>query len=549
MKHFARAAAAFAALAVLWSGVAWGQTPPEKIVPAQPGKRTPMPLPAPQNGGIRLSLEQAIVLSIANNEDLNVSVNLAEASNYLLFSNYGIFDPLLTAGVLRSHSDTPSSTVLAGATVQKSDQTDYPVTLSQLLPTGGTVSFGWDANRSSTNSTFFVVNPAYSGSAVVRLNQPLLKGFGSLPTKWNIYIARNARDASYLDYVRTVQTGVNSVEQAYWDLVYSLQNLDVKKESLTIAQELNRITKIKIDVGSLAPIDITQTEVGVANAEQDIITAEGLVGDAQDRLKRLMNFDRARWDTPIVPTDLVRVDKPEQIDLAEGTKVALDKRPEIVKEAYFVDSDRIRYQYWKNQSLVGLNLVGSYGNSGLAGTTIDPNTGAVIGTGDFSDAFRQVRDGTFKNWSVGLNFSFPILDRYSRGQRDAAKYTWDSDKSLLITVQQNVIVEVRGDARAIDTAWRSIISTQKGRELAEKNLDAEKKKFDNGMSTTFQVNQIQRDLSAARTLELQALAAYRKALAAYHLAIADILDWKSIRVEGIPGTTPPPMPGMRMETR
>jgi outer membrane protein TolC len=547
MKSFARAASVLAALAFLWSGVAWGQTQPEKIVPAQPGKRTPLPLPAPQNGGIRLSLEQAIVLSIANNEDLNVAVNAAESSNYVLFSDYGIFDPLLTAGVLRSHVDQPQSTVLAGATVTKSDQTDYPVTLSQLLPTGGTISFGWDANRSSTNSTFYVVNPAYTGSAVVQLNQPLLKGFGTLPTKCNIYIAKNARDASYLDYVRTVQTGVNSVEQAYWDLVYSLQNLDVKHESLTIAQELNRITKIKIDVGSLAPIDITQTEVGVANAEQDIITAEGLVGDAQDRLKRLMNFDRSLWDTPIVPTDQVRVDKAETINLGDGTKVALDTRPEIVKEAYFVDSDRIRYEYWRNQSLVGLNLVGSYGNRGLAGTTIDPNTGAVIGTGDYSDAFKQVREGTFKNWSVGLNFSFPILDRYARGQRDAAKYTWDSDKSLLTTVQQNVIVEVRGDARAIDTAWRSIISTQKGRELAEKNLDAEKKKFDNGMSTTFQVNQVQRDLSAAKTLELQALAAYRKALAAYHLAIADILDWKSIRVEGIPETTPPPIPGMKVE--
>jgi outer membrane protein TolC len=106
-------------------------------------------------------------------------------------------------------------------------------------------------------------------------------------------------------------------------------------------------------------------------------------------------------------------------------------------------------------------------------------------------------------------------------------------------VEQNVIVEVRAAARAIDTAQRSIVAATKGRELAERNLDAEKKKFDNGMSTTFQVNQIQRDLSAARTAEQQALAVYRKALAQYHFAISDNLDWKGIRVEGLPEAQPP----------
>src|SRR5262249_27788716 len=173
----------------------------------------------------------------------------------------------------------------------------------------------------------------------------------------------------------------------------------------------------------------------------------------------------------------------------------------------------------------------------------------VIDQTGFNDAFSDVFHLLHKNWSLGINLSYPLFNRAARGQRGSARYNWESDKSLLTTVRQNVIVEVRAAARAIDTAARQIVAASKGRELAEKNLDAEKKKFDNGMSTTFQVNQIQRDLSAARTTELQALAAYRKALAAYHLAISDNLDWKSIRVEGIPETTPPPMPGMRMETR
>src|ERR1700730_15797807 len=140
-----------------------------------------------------------------------------------------------------------------------------------------------------------------------------------MPTPWLIRIAKNSRDSAYQDLVRSIQGTVNAVEQAYWDLVYALQNLEVKRESLRIASELNRITRIKIDVGSLAPIDITQTEVGIATAQQDIITAEGLIGDAQDRLKRLLNFvDPAQINTPFIPTDPLSTDQ-VSIKLDEST--------------------------------------------------------------------------------------------------------------------------------------------------------------------------------------------------------------------------------------
>jgi len=463
---------------------------------------------------------------------LNVSINAAEAFRYTIVANTGIFDPLLQAALSRSHSEQPASSALVGATVRAADATDFSASVSQLLPTGGTVSLGFVGENLRTNSTFQTTNPSKTASGTFSFTQPLLRSFGYDTTTWLIRIAKDTSDGSYHDLVRAVQNTVNSVEQAYWDLVYALQNLEVKKESLRIAQDLNRITRIKIDVGSLAPIDITQTEVGIATAEQDIITAEGLIGDAQDRLKRQLNFDRTQWSVPIAPTDQVRSEN-VQVRVDEGMAVAISTRPEILKEAYVVDSDRIRYDYWSNQVLPQLNFVGSYGAAGLAGTFFAPDptdpTGRrllLVDQTGFGDAYSDVLHVRNKSWSLGFNFSYPIFNRAARGQRGTARYTLESDKSFLTTVRQNVVVEVRAAARAIDTAARSIVAASKGRELAEKNLDAEKKKFDNGMSTTFQVNQIQRDLSAARTVELQALAAYRKALAAYHLAIADNLDWK-----------------------
>ena len=535
LRRFALALCGFVAFA----GAASPQQGPS--ISARPGQRVARPLPAPVNGSIRLSLDEAIALAVANNQDLNVAVNAAEASQWNLMTTEGIFDPVIGAFANRNHDEQPASSVLQGAAVGVSDTYNFGANVTQLAPWGGVFSLGTTGGRSATNSTFFLINPSFNAGLTATVTQPLLRNFGKAATKWQIYIANNTRDATYQTFVRSIQTGINNVEQAYWDLVYAYQNLEVKKESLRIAQDLNRITKIKIDVGSLAPIDITQTEVGIAQAEQDIITAEGQIGDAEDRIKRQLNFAPGSWPQPITPTDNVH-SEPATIRAEEGVQTALAKRPEVLAQAYAADSDRIRYEYWSNQVLPKVDLIGSYGNAGLDGTVHDQNNN-VIAVNGLGDAYHQVFDRSFKNWSIGLNISYPILNRTARGERGFAKYTWESDKALLTTTQQNVIVEVRAAARAIETAQRQIVAAQKGRELAEKNLDAEKKKFDNGMTTSFQVNQIQRDLSAARTLELQALVVYRKAIAAYHAAIADNLDWKGISIEGMPEAAPPPLPG------
>jgi outer membrane protein TolC len=412
MKRFPnrwRALPAAAAIGLLaFSAAASGQERP--VVSARSGQQHVRELPAPTQGGIPLSLEQAIGLTLANNQDLNVTVNAAESTRYTLFQAQGIYDPLLTASISRSHTEQPFR-----AAVNTTDSTDGRSQVSQLAPTGGIFALGFTANKTTNNSSFNIVNPSYASGIQLSMVQPLLRNFGPKTTTWLIRIARNTRDSSYQDFVRSVQTVVNSVEQAYWDLSYAIQNLEVKKESLRIAQDLNRITRIKIDVGSLAPIEITQTEVGIATAEQDIITADGLIGVAQDRLTRLLNVDPVRWSTtPIIPTDEVRGGD-VKIQVEEGTKTALARRPEILSLAYFVDSDQIRYDYYKNQVLPGLNLTASYGNPGIGGDTHDPNTGALLSTGNFGDAFQQVIDRKFKNWSVGLNFSYPILNRAAKG--------------------------------------------------------------------------------------------------------------------------------------
>jgi len=510
-------------------------------VNAQPGPRNTASMPAPQQDGIHLTLNDAIQIALQNNQDLNVSVNAAQASQFALFQNTGIYDPLVTANSFRAHNDAPTSTALAGAEVLRQDTVDAALGISQLTPWGGTATFGLVGNRTLSNSSFSNINPALTAGLSLGISQPLLRNFGTRATNILIDTSRNTRDAAYQTFVRSVQVTIDTVEQAYWDLVYARANLAVKQEAVGIATELNRITRIKIDVGSLAPIDIVQTEVGIATAEQDVINAEGVLGVAEDQLRRTLNFEATTTTTtPIIATDEIRVER-QPYDLAAGLTGALEHRPEIVAQNFVVSSDQMRYDYWENQTLPQLDLVAGYGKAGLSGKTFltDPNgqlvqPPQVLSNTNWFNAADQLFSDNFKNWRVGFVFSYPIFNRAARGARGVAEFNLETEKANLTVLEQNVVQNVRNAHRVIDTASRQIDAAAKGRELAERNLDAARKKYDNGMTTSFEVSQIQVQLSDAQSRELNALAIYRKAVSAYHSAIADILDWKGVKIDNIP---------------
>src|SRR5262245_36747939 len=352
-------AAVAAVLLIVTTGVLSAQAP-GPVVSAQPGQRQPLEVPAAQADGVHITLDQAIRIALADNEDLDVTVNSAQASQFFLFQNMGIYDPLLTNNVTRSHTDQPTSSQLGGGAVVRNDTWDAGIGIQQLTPWGGTVLGGLVGNRDLTNNSFATVNPAYTAGISLQITQPLLRNFGRVPTELNIETARNSRDATYETFIRSVQTVVNAVEQSYWDLVYARANLAVKIEARDIARELNRITKIKIDVGSLAPIDIVQTEVGIATAEQDIINAQAVVGIAEDGLRRNLNYQAATpTTTTIVPTDKLNVER-KPFDLADGVTTALQRRPEITAQNLAVASNELRWKYWENQTLPQLDLVAGY---------------------------------------------------------------------------------------------------------------------------------------------------------------------------------------------
>lgn len=532
------------ASAALLAGVPSAVLAQKVEVPIASADRKPSPLPEGEK--IELTLQQAIALALRNALDLDVASYGYEKAAFSLGSAQGIFDAALSAEVTAQRNETPPVRSLQ-ATDSRSQTGN--IFVGGLLPWGTTYQAGWTNRRNDSPSVgtelipgYIEINPTYSSSLSASIVQPLLRDFGKLANTRLIVQSRIARDQAAWSFVSAVQTTIQTVENAYWDLLYANENLKAKTEALERAKDLNRITKIKIDVGALAPIEIVQTEVTIAQREQEIIVAEGLIGDAQDRLKRILNVKgKVEWDRPIVPADKP-VMETREFDVEAGIQRALELRPEVKQAVVDIESKKVSLAYNRNQLRPRLDLSAGYGLSGVGyNKTLEGPEGGYVSR-DYMDALYQIRDADYPGWNVGLSFSVPILNRTAKGNVAVAATDLELSRTSLTILKQNLQLEVRAAARAVDTAKRSVVAAKKSRELAERNLDAEKKKYENGMTTSFQVSQIQNDLTAARTGELQAILGYTRSVVAWHRAVGDLLEVKGVDLQGLPvptGATPP----------
>lgn len=534
-RRFPRRAAAAALLALtpFWSGSALAADTATRVtVPIESGQRQAQPLPEGEK--IELSLAQAIELALRNALDLDVASLTYRRTGFNIGAASGAFDANLTADASASSRETPTTSSFQ-APASKSQRFDLGIGGLTQLGTEYSLSFGGVRSDSPTKTTiegYVEINPTFSSALTASVTQPILRGFGRDVNTRLIVQSRLATDSSAWDFVTTVQNAVQLVENAYWDLVYANANLDSKKEALDRANDFNRITKIKIDVGALAPIEIVQTEVTIAQREQEIILAEGQIGDAQDRLKRLLNVtDLSTWSRPIVPTDKPAEENIE-IDVEAGIRSAIEVRPEVKQALVDIESKKVSLVYNRNELKPRLDAKGAYGLSGVGFENDLVQAGS-----SYSDAFSQIGSFDYPNWSIGLNFAIPLKNRTAKANAAIAATDLELARTNLALLKQNLSLEVRTAARNVDTARRSVAAAMKARELADRNLDAERKKFDNGMTTSFTVAQVQNDLTTARSNELLAISGYLKSMVAWHRAVGDLLSVKKVEVAGLPVPT------------
>lgn len=479
---------------------------------------------------LRLSLNDALGTAMTQNLGVQIQQFDYRIAGQNLRSEYGLFDWITAATLQQSSDENPTSNPFT-ASAQRN--TVLNASVNQIIPTGGQYSIGWNNSRSSITGGQNFVSPQYRSGLGLSFNQPLMRDFGIDVTRRGISIARNNLGITQESFRTIVMNTVHSVEQAYLDLIYARRSVEVVKESLFLARDQARITQIRIDVGASAPLDILQPRVQIATTEESLVSAVASVRDAEDRLRALLNLPESEWDRPIVPTDDVSY-QPMSIDVAAAVQEAIANRPEMNQQELTTENLRVQALYLRNQTLPTLDLDLSYNLAGLAGRRLELDesgepTGRIEST-PYTDTLSQVFGLDFPSWTAGVNFGLPVLNIGAKARARAAELDLEQSRSVQSQTQQNIAVEVRAAARAVDTFSRAIAASRAAREAAERNVDAERRRYENGMTTNFQVLEVQQQLSDARVRELAALVNYNKAVAAYHRAVGDILEARNVRL-------------------
>lgn len=477
---------------------------------------------------MQLSLDQALRTAIERNLGVQLQEFEYQEASHSLRSQYGIYD-LLANGRIAETSQESAATSIIETPASRSH--DLRAGLSQNLPTGGGYSVGVDFSRGTGGFGSF--DPEYNQSLSLGVDQPLLRDFGIDINRRFITIARNTLGINHETFRTALMDTAVAVEQAYLNLIYARRAVEVVKESLFLARDQARITQIRIDVGASAPLDILQPRVTIATTEEQLITSVASVRAAEDQLRALLNLAPEEWDRPIIPTDPVDY-LPMTINLADAVRRAYELRPELRQDQLATDTRRVQYLYARNQTLPQLDFELRYGLSGVAGTetTRDPVTGAVtVDRVPFGRGLRNIAEFEFPNWTVGFNVGYNITNIGARAEARRAELDFRQSRLTQEQTRQTIAVDVRQAARDVDTASRTIVASRAARDAAERNVEAERRRYENGMTTNFQVLEVQQQLSDARVRELQALVGYRQAVARYHRAVGDSLEVRNISVD------------------
>jgi outer membrane protein len=474
---------------------------------------------------VRLSLDDAVHTMLQKNIGVQIQRYDLLMSGEQVLGAYGIFDPFASATLSKTSSDNPALTAFDAS---GGGATNANASIRDTIPTGGSLSVSTTNQRFTRSGAGTTISPGFSTGLGFGFTQPLARNFGVDITRRGITLARNTLGINRELFRSVLLDSTSAVEQAYYDLIYARRFVDVVKEALFLARDQARITQIRIDVGASAPLDILQPRVQIATGEENLITAVANVRAAEDRLRALLNLAPEDWDRPIIPVDQIGY-TPMTIDVENSVARAYSLRPEIKENELTTASRRVVYQYARNQVLPQFDLNLGYNVAGAAGTLVNPTPG--LSSTNFVDALNQVFRNDFPGWNIGVTIGVPVFNFSARAEKNRARLDLESSQSTDAQTRQNIAVDVRATARAVDTAAKQISATRTAREAAEENVNAERKRYENGMSTNFQVLQIQQQLSDARANELQALVGYNKAVAAYHRAVGDLLDTRNITVD------------------
>jgi len=520
-------------------GTAPVPAPPVLPAPTPAGQATAAP-PASQAAPIqeqkgggpvrRLTIEDAVRTALEQNLDVQVERINPQLAQADVDISRGVWLPQLTGSMQFRNSDQVPNSFLSGAGAREtltSRSFSGTAGYEQLFKSGTSMTVGWDAARSTSNNTFSSFNPQLSSSVSFDLVQPLWRGFHIDVNRAQYKISRKNQEITDVQLRQQIVATARAVRLAYWTLVGTRYNLGVAQASLDISRQTLRDNRTRVEVGTMAPIDVVGAEAEVARNEEAAIVAASQIDAAEDQLRALV-FDPKSPD--FWTMDLELADAPQlpqtraDVDVEGAVKTAMEKRTDLIQFRKQLEIAQINLDLARDNTKPQVNAVVDYGLNGLGGVLVtkrgEPNPdipfdpGPVLETTSkgFGSVLGDIGTFDFPTWTVGVQVRYPLGNSTQKVIVARQRLAYTASELSLRNAELSVASEVRVVARNVNTNRKRVESTTSARVFSERQLDAAQKKFAVGLAQSIDVLIAQRDLATARFNELSAIIDYVKSL-------------------------------------
>jgi HAE1 family hydrophobic/amphiphilic exporter-1 len=544
-----------------------------QVPPVAPDFRAPQkPLPELNRVGIDmnqqrpLSLREALSMALENNKDIEVARENVRIAEFDLLGAKGVYDPRLVTNAFYERAVNPISSFLSGGQNGSTTQSDYTGTArleGQSPFLGGNYRLDFSSIRLTTNNQFTALNPQYPTALTFSYTQPLLRGLKFDNNRRQIEIARKNLSLTDAQFRQRAIDTITSVQRAYWDLVFSLRSLQVQRDAVMVARTQLEHNKRLVQEGQLAPIDVVAAEAQISTFEQGVFSALEGVSRAENNLKNLIaeNQKAAIWMESLVPTETVDLAVPE-ISLPDALKTAMENRPELQQSNVLREINQIDQRYFKEQTKPGIDLVGTYGLTGLAGSIssgVNPFTASNLEVrerinelsrrsglpelpdvpvqalspqllGGYDQSLQNLLANRYNNFRVGVQINLPLRNRTAEAQLGRSLVEGERIGTQREQLEQTIQVDVRNALQSMRSSEARLRAAVATREANEQQFASEQRKLDAGQSTVFLVLERQTALTEARGRELQAQTDLNKAIADLQRATGNALRVNSIVV-------------------
>ncbi len=562
-------------------GVSGGIAPAE--LPADPPPIAPnfeapaRPLPSAERVGVDmadqtpLSLNDAIALALANNNDIDGSRIDVQVAEYNLTAARGVYDPVFSSESFFESRVTPTSSTLGGAQNGSVKQTDATgaVRFGGFSPVaGGAYQLDFSSTRLTTNNQNVTLNPQFPTALNFTYTQPLWRGLRFDQNRRNIEIAKKNLSLTDSQFRQRAIEVISQVEQAYWDLAFALRNLQVQIEAVRQARVQLESNQRLVQKGVLAPIDIVAANTQVTTFEQNVYTAQETVTRAENTLKTLILPDRTAplWSKPLTPVTPVNLEAP-RVPLEQAVAAAINNRPELAQLQTGAEINQIDTRYFRDLTKPQIDLVGTYTSVGLAGsltaagsgtggsnssntalrtrvnelsviaglTPLETTTGSG-GTvtpnlvGGYTQSVTNLLQQDYPTYRVGVRVSLPLRNRTAEANLGRSLAEGSRIRNQRAQAEQIIEADVRNATQSLRSAEARLASAAASRSSAEQQYESEQRQFRAGTTTVFLVLQRQNELLAARGRELQAQTDLNKAIADFQRATGNTLQSNNVSV-------------------